>query len=101
MTLYAITCTDKPDSAKLRTDTRPAHMDYLKTQNDKLVLGGATLTDDGETMTGSHFLVNVPDRAAAEQFNANDPFTKAGLFGQITINRVRKGFWSPELAADA
>ena len=101
MTLYAITCIDKPDSAQVRADARPAHIDYLKTQGDKLVLGGAMLTDDGETMTGSHFLVNVPDRATAEQFNANDPFTKAGLFGQIIISRVRKGFWSPELAADA
>ena len=101
MTLYAITCIDKADAAALRTESRPAHIDYLKTQDDKIVLAGALLTDDGENMTGSHFLVNVPDRAAAETFSASDPFTRAGLFETILINRVRKGFWSPELAADA
>lgn len=101
MTLYAITCVDKPGTAALRAESRPAHIDYLKTQDDKIVLAGALLTDDGETMTGSHFLVNVPDRATAETFNANDPFTRAGLFETVLINRVRKGFWSPELAANA
>ena len=34
-------------------------------------------------------------------FNANDPFTQAGLFESTLISRVRKGFWTPELAADA
>lgn len=30
---------------------------------EKLVLGGATLSDDGETAGGSAFIVIVPDRA--------------------------------------
>ena len=101
MTLYVISCIDKPGTADLRAETRPAHMEYLKTQDDKLILGGAMSTDDGETMTGSHFLINVPDRATAETFSANDPFTQAGLFETTMISRVRKGFWSPELAANA
>ncbi len=101
MTLYVITCIDKAGVADLRSETRPAHLDYLKTQDDKIVLAGALLTDDGETMTGSHFLVNVPDRATAETFSANDPFTQAGLFESVLISRVRKGFWSPGVAADA
>ncbi len=101
MTLYVITCIDKAGVAKLRADARPAHIEYLKTQDDKIVLAGALLTDDGETMTGSHFLVNVPDRATAETFSDGDPFTQAGLFETVLISRVRKGFWSPELAADA
>ena len=101
MTLYVITCIDKPGAAELRQETRPAHMEYLKSQGDKIVLAGALLSDDGETMQGSHFLVNVPDRATAETFNASDPFTQAGLFESTLISRVRKGFWTPELAADA
>ena len=101
MTLYVITCIDKAGVAERRAESRPAHIEYLRTQDDKIVLAGALLTDDGETMTGSHFLISVPDRATAETFNANDPFTQAGLFETILINRVRKGFWSPERAADA
>lgn len=96
--LYAIHCVDKPGSGGVRQAARPAHIDYLKGQNDVIVLAGATLADDGETMTGSQFIVNVPDRAAAETFSANDPFTEAGLFETVIINAMRKGFWNPEVA---
>ncbi|MHA1571523.1 MAG: YciI family protein, partial [Alphaproteobacteria bacterium] len=51
--LYAIHCTDRNDAGSLRMDTRPVHIDYLNTQSEKLVLGGATMSDDGQTMTGS------------------------------------------------
>jgi len=33
--LFAILCTDKPDSAALRAATRPAHLDYLKSHADR------------------------------------------------------------------
>ncbi len=95
--LYAIYCIDRAHAGSLRTDTRPAHVDYLKSQSDKIVLAGATLTDDGGTMTGSMIIISVPDRAAAETFSANDPFTAAGLFSSVAIHRMRKAFWGPEI----
>ena len=101
MSLYAITCFDKPDSTALRNDARPAHMDYLNSRSDVIVLAGALMTEDGQTMIGSQFIINVPDRAAAEKFAAGDPFTGAGLFASTTINRMRKGFWFPEVADGA
>ncbi|MEZ5670651.1 MAG: YciI family protein [Alphaproteobacteria bacterium] len=94
--LWAIHCVDKPNSTDLRMSLRPAHLDYLKQQNALIVLAGATLTDDGETMTGSAFVIEAESRAAAEAFSANDPFTKGGLFGSITIGRMRKGIWNPD-----
>jgi len=93
--LYVISCTDRPDIGSLRTDTRPAHMDYLNSQTDKIVLAGAAMSDDGATMTGSVLIINVVDRAAAETFSADDPFTKAGLFASVSIQRMRKGIWIP------
>jgi uncharacterized protein YciI len=92
---YIVFATDKPNSTKLRADTRPEHMEYLKGCGDMIVAGGATLTDDGEGMTGSFLLVDVPDRAAAEEFARNDPFAKAGLFATTEIKRWRKGIWNP------
>lgn len=94
--LYAIYCVDKPNSTALRTELRPPHQDYLKTQTGIIVLAGATQTDDGETATGSMFVVNVNSRAEAEAFAKGDPFNSGGLFEKVVVTRMRKGHWHPE-----
>jgi uncharacterized protein YciI len=38
----------------------------------------------------------VDSRTAAETFSNGDPFTKAGIFKNVTIKRMRKGQWNPE-----
>ncbi len=95
--LYAISCIDRTDAGSLRADTRPAHIEYLTTQSQKIVLAGATMTDDGATMTGSMIIINATDRAEAETFSADDPFTKAGLFASVSIQRMRKAIWNPQV----
>ena len=87
---FCIFCTDKPGAASIRAENRPAHIEYLKSFGEKIIVGGATLTDDGEGMTGSLLVIDVADRAAAEAFAANDPFAKAGLFQSVEIRRWRK-----------
>ncbi len=97
--LYIIYQEDRPDGAAIRAATREAHFAYLKRHEDILVLGGALLAgDDDATRTGSVLIVNVPDRAAAEAFSANEPFRKAGLFKAVTISRMRRGQWNPAAA---
>ena len=44
---YAIIAKDKPHSLELRTKLRPAHMDYLKGHQARILAGGALLNDDG------------------------------------------------------
>ena len=92
---FIVLTTDKPDSAQVRADNRPEHIAYLESFGEKLVAGGATLSDDGESMTGSFLLIDVEDRAAAEDFANNDPFAKAGLFAKTEIRRWRKVFFHP------
>ena len=53
------------------------------------------MSDDGETPTGSFLLIDVEDRAAAEDFARNDPFAKAGLFETTEIRRWRKVYFHP------
>ncbi|WP_439817769.1 YciI family protein [Zavarzinia sp. CC-PAN008] len=89
MSHFILTCHDKPDSLSLRMATRPAHLDYIAANQDKLVMAGPLLADDGETMVGSVLVLDVADRAAAEAFSANDPYAKAGLFGSVTIHGIR------------
>jgi uncharacterized protein len=89
---YMIDATDKPESAALRAGARPKHLDYLDSNLARLIAVGAKLRDDGETVWGSFYIIDVDDRASAEAFIQNDPFSKAGLFGKVEISRWRKGF---------
>lgn len=87
---FIIVTTDKSNSTHIRQETRPAHLDYIQGFGRQIVAGGATLTDDGEAMTGSFFLVDMRDRAAVETFLRNDPYVKAGLFDRVEVRRWRK-----------
>jgi uncharacterized protein YciI len=99
--LYAVYCVDKPNAAALRAELRPPHQDYLKTQTGIIILAGATQMDDGETATGSMFIVNVNSRAEAEAFAKGDPFNSGGLFESVVVTRMRKGHWHPENGENA
>ena len=96
--LYLIYCEDKPDGADIRAANREAHFAYLAEHHDIVVLGGALLAEDGTTRIGSSFIINVPSRAAAEDFSGNEPFIKAGLFRDVRIRRMRRGQWNPAAA---
>ncbi len=96
--LYILYQEDGPDSARLRDAHRQAHFAYLEQHKDILVLGGALLADDGTTRTGSVLILNVPSRAAAEAFSADEPFRKAGLFKSVKLTRMRRGQWNPAAA---
>jgi len=87
---YMVVALDKPDTAALRADTRPAHVAYLESNLDKLIGAGAKLSDDGETALGSLYLIDTDSREEAEAFVAADPFTKAGVLGEAVATRWRK-----------
>jgi uncharacterized protein YciI len=99
--LWAISCTDKPNTASIREKVLQPHRDYLQSQKGILVLAGATQTDDGKEAIGSLFIVNVGSRPEAKAFSDGDPFTRAGVFAAITITRMRKGQWNPAAAEGA
>ncbi|MGZ5118863.1 MAG: YciI family protein [Burkholderiales bacterium] len=99
--LWAISCTDKSNTAAVREQFLKPHREYLQSQKRILVLAGATQNDDGSEAIGSLFIVNVKNRAEAKRFSDGDPFTKAGVFSGVTIVRMRKGQWNPEAAEGA
>lgn len=90
---YAIQTIDKPGSAEVRAAARPAHLEYLTANQHLLLAAGALIDDDGTGGHGGVLLVDTEDRAAAERFIAEDPFTKAGLFEKVTVTRWRKAFF--------
>lgn len=91
---YVILMTDKPDSAKLRAETRAPHIEYLDANRHKLLAAGALTEDDGTGGSGSLYIVDTDDRAEAERFLYGDPFYQVGLFGEVRITRWRKAFYN-------
>ncbi len=93
---YAILTRDKPDRGHLRLETRAEHVAWLDAQKDILLAAGGLIDDDGAGGHGGVLIIDVDDRAAAEAFIAEDPFTKAGLFESVTVTRWRKAFFNFE-----
>ena len=83
--LYALICTDKPNSLGLRKANRPAHVEYLQSLGETLAFAGPFVAEDGATMNGSLVVVEAPSLAAARKIAAGDPFAKAGLFTSVDI----------------
>ena len=84
MALYVLVCHDKPNSLDLRMATREAHLAYARAQSGKVKLGGPILDAKGD-MAGSLLFFDTEDVGDVEAFTANDPYTKAGLFGRVEI----------------
>jgi uncharacterized protein YciI len=94
--LYALICTDKPNSLELRTKERPGHIDYLNGLGSALKAAGP-FTDEAGSPIGSLVIVEAKDRNGAEDIAKNDPYTKAGLFAAVEIRAWKWGLKNPEV----
>lgn len=86
--LYAMIAKDAPGAQQLRTDTRPVHLDHLKSLGQKLVFAGALLDADDQP-EGSIVVFEAESLAEAEQLAAADPFVPAGVFASYEVKRWR------------
>jgi uncharacterized protein len=83
--LFALICTDKPDSIAVRLATRPDHVAYLENLGEILVFAGPFMMDDAATMNGSLIVIEATSLEAARTIAAGDPFAKAGVFESVEI----------------
>ena len=88
--LFVITAVDNENALPLRVATRPAHFDYAQ-RTGAVRLGGPFLNDTGE-MIGSLIIIEAADRAAAEEWQRNDPYMKAGLFARTELRPWKATF---------
>jgi uncharacterized protein YciI len=95
---FHIDASDKPGVRDLRASVRPDHLAFLAENTSKLLAAGGKLDDDGNAF-GSVYIVDVEDRAAAEAFIKSDPYSKAGVFGEIVVTRWRKAIFNFERVA--
>ena len=93
---FVMICEDKADSLALRMSTRDAHLAYVGEHRDMIKVAGPIIGDDGESMAGSVFVLEADSKAEIEALNANDPYTKAGLFANVTIKAFRQVIPPPD-----
>ncbi|MFN4309556.1 MAG: YciI family protein [Ferrovibrio sp.] len=83
---------DKAGASDLRLKWRPAHKDYLAQVADRIAFAGPLLADDGSTMQGSLLVIDFPDRAAAEAWLKDEPFTRNGVYASVSV-RAFANLW--------
>ena len=90
MPLFALHALDHPDALPLRLEHYAAHRAFIETEGEHgiaIVMSGPLQSDDGEVMIGSLFIIEAPDRETVEAFAQADPFSQAGVWGDIKITR--------------
>ena len=85
---FAIITTDKSGALQVRKDNRDAHLAYIA-ETGVVEMAGPFL-DDAEQMCGSLIVLEVADLVAAQNWAANDPYAKAGLFSDVRIQAWKK-----------
>jgi uncharacterized protein YciI len=90
MPLFALHCIDKENGLETRMGARPDHLAWVQSTG-MLRLGGPFLDEAGD-MAGSLMIIEAADLAAAQQFNRDDPYTKAGLWRAVDIRAFRATF---------
>lgn len=89
--MFSIKIHDIKGSQKLRDIHRQAHLDYLKSFDEKTIFAGPFLAEDNATELGSMRLLDFPDRAAAEKHVADEPFVIGGVQERPAVHRWRPG----------
>lgn len=89
MPLFCLHCLDnETHGAERRAAARPAHLEWAASIGEACRMAGPLLSEDGK-MIGSVFLITADSLEAVRALHAEDPYTKAGVFGAVRINETR------------
>lgn len=94
---YAIMGTDREDSLEARLQARPEHLERIKKLQDagRLLLAGPHPAIDSEDpgpagFSGSLIVAEFSSLDEAKAWADDDPYTRTGVFSQITVKPFRK-----------
>ena len=85
--LIALIARDKKGALEIRKANRDNHLAYIDATG--VVAQAGPLIENGD-MAGSLVILDVADMAAAEDWAANDPYAKAGLFDTVELIEWKK-----------
>lgn len=93
---FLIVAHDRPGKESIRDQLRPVRLQWLRTNRHRLVAAGGMTDDENRHVHGGLMIVEAKDRAEAEAFAQEDPFTTAGLYESLEVVRWRKVFFNFE-----
>lgn len=82
---FSIFIIDKEDSAEQRVPAVEPHRQYIKDHAHKVLAAGATFADDGKTVRGGSYIVDMDTKEEVDEFVAQDPFTLAGIRKEVIV----------------
>ena len=85
--LFIVIGKDK-GAGELRREERPAHLDFVSERQHLIAYAGPLI--DGGRMIGSLFIFDVPDRAALDDYLAQDPYFTRPIFETVEIFESRR-----------
>ncbi|MEM6654005.1 MAG: YciI family protein [Pseudomonadota bacterium] len=85
MPLFLINARDKTGRSDLRLANRQAHLEWAGEYRHHIKMAGPVLSDDGQTMIGSTFVIELESLDEAHAWAQDDPYAKAGLFEHTEI----------------
>jgi len=84
----ALICIDKPGNLHVRQENRAAHLAHIE-DSGVVEMAGPFLNAAGE-MCGSLVVLSVEGMEQAQDWAANDPYAKAGLFQSVDMREWKK-----------
>lgn len=87
---FIVRCFYRPGGVEERLSIRRTHIDYMITHRHFIEQGGALVAADGESVVGMFLLFNVDSMTHAEKLLDDEPYTRAGLFEQRTIEILNR-----------
>jgi uncharacterized protein len=66
-----------------------AHWSFMDGYAEAMIARGPTLTPDRTTWTGSMHMADLPDAQPARVFAFQEPFYRAGAYGEVLVRRWR------------
>ena len=90
----AVILWDGPDAPRLRQERLAAHLAYVETVADRLLVGGPFKRADG-AFAGSLLVMDVGTEAEARAILEADPYFQAGVWADVRIEPFRPviGTW--------
>lgn len=70
-----------------RMEVRPQHLEGMKALGKHVVCAGGLLDGEGK-LKGSALVMEFDDRAGVDEYLANEPYVKAGVWQKIDIETM-------------
>ena len=84
---FIIKAYDGPNMLDKRMEVRPRHLEGMAKLGPQVICAGGLLDDEGK-MKGSALVMEFPDRAALDEYLANEPYVIEGVWQKIEVEII-------------